>query len=42
MPTESVSFAFSNISFDYKQIDKQGNLQPASSFKYDVMANQKV
>ncbi len=42
MPTEGVSFAFSEISFEYKQVDVKGNLSPAAAFKYDLKRNVKM
>jgi type VI secretion system secreted protein Hcp len=42
MPVENVSFAFSGISFEFKQIDTKGNLSPAAAFKYDLKKNEKL
>jgi len=42
MPGEDVSFTFSQVFFDYKQIDTKGNLSPAASFKYDTKRNMTV
>jgi type VI secretion system secreted protein Hcp len=39
MPSESVSFSFSQIEFEYQQVDVKGNLSPAAAFKYDLKSN---
>lgn len=38
-PSESVSIAFSKITFDYKPQKQDGSLDAAVAFKYDVKAN---